>query len=138
MIIEKEKVIEWFNEAVLEPKAIWVEDSLIYKGFKIDNNCILDVRRSDMYNVIYKKDLKKFMKYGFVEGADRIMHDRDIVRLGKVKKAFLLHVTNKHKYKQNGNSKKYRYHQLEMLKVLDLQFLLECRIKQTKERYKWD
>ena len=136
---EHNEVDQWFLEALSHHDCISVgKASIIYKGFKISKKEILDIRKSDLYNPVEEKDLKIFRKHGFVTGADRIMYERYLLRHTRCKTLFLDLVTKKYNYKEEGNNRKYRYCVTEMAKVLDLQFLLECRIKQIQKKYLWD
>lgn len=57
---------------------------VIYKGIKLiktnDGLRLLDVRYNDYYTRVSKYDKRLLRKYGFVEGCDRIMHRRDVMR----------------------------------------------------------
>ena len=135
----KHEVDQWFLEAKSHPDCISMGlASIIYKGFKIEKGKIWDIRKSDVYDPVKESDLTVLRECGFVLGADRLMYERDLVKFTKCKEIFLELVTKKYRYKEEGNDKKYRYCVAEMAKILDLQFLLECRIKQTEKKHLWD
>lgn len=133
---------KWFKEAQNLVRTFETLDGkfVIYKGFKISNKgdtfYIQDSRFSNMYGEVSKQDLNKFLKMGFIAGADLISLERDSKRILSYKRRAELLYDKRKKFEKELpknktlNEKRIRNINRRIDEYVDLMFFYEVRVKQ--------
>lgn len=83
--MEQSLLKKWFDESKDKVKAHLKtkkdEEFIIYGGFKLQlfdgKYSIRDVRLCDVYTEVEEEDAKVLKEYGFIEGVDRILFERN-------------------------------------------------------------
>jgi hypothetical protein len=122
-------------------------ECLFYKGFKLtktlDGYKLEDIRLSDFYDPVKKKDYDVLMELGFIKGADTIVNNRNIKRVRIYTRIIERLYEDKKEYKSNLRplktrvffQKKLRNCQENINKNIDLMFLHKSQINQYNSKY---
>jgi hypothetical protein len=142
---------QWFDEvemSVLNVHRYKGSEFVIYKGFKLsktlDQYKLEDVRVSDFYGEVKKRDYNVLLKLGFIRGADEIVNKRNIRRVGIYTRLLEKLYADRKEYQKKLRPlktrefyrKKIRNCQENIHKNIDLLFLYKSRIEQYNLKYK--
>lgn len=122
---------------------------IIYRGFKVvkevgGKHLLFDVRFSDFYDKVSKKDLDILLSNGLVKGADYIMYSRDIYRIKERKDTIAaLYDKIENVYKKNFDKglkikfyeKRIRNARSNIKYHLDLLFVYKARKELYERKY---
>jgi hypothetical protein len=137
-----DNIYNWFKQARNLTRTFNTLDSkfLIYKGFKLTERdgefFIQDVRLSNMYSEVSRKDMATIINLGFIKGVDTISFERDSKRVDAYKKRTELLYDRRKKFtkelpkNRTLNEKRIRNINLKIEEYIDLMFFYQVRIKQ--------
>ena len=139
---------QWYNEAskVTTIFRSTSNEFIIYKGFKIASNeegyIIQDVRFSNLYEEVNKKDYDTLVELGFTKGVDYISYQRNLRRVESYKRRAELLYDKRRKFKKELpknkklNEKRIRNLNRRIEDFIDHIFFYKTKIKQYEIKYK--
>jgi hypothetical protein len=137
-----DNIYKWFKQAMNYTRTFKTLDSrfTIYKGFKLTETdegfSIQDVRFSNMYSEVSKKDMNTIIELGFIRGVDTISFERDTKRVESYKRRTEILYDKKKKFTKELpknralNEKRIRNIDIKIEEFIDLMFFYQVRIKQ--------
>lgn len=140
-------ISKWYNEASSKVKVHLDSEGkfLIYKGFKILKSTVgyslRDVRHSEFYTPVKKRDHVLILKYGFIEGVDRINFCRNEGKIEGYNTKIKVQQDKKEDSQKELpinkrlNEKRIRVANEKIDYYSDLKLLLQSRNKQLKIKY---
>lgn len=142
---------QWFDEvrlSVLNVHRYKETEFIIYKGFKLSKTHgkykIEDVRISDFYGDVKKRDYNTLLKLGFIKGTDYIVHKRNLRRVGIYTRLLEKLYSERKEYERKLRplktrafyKKKIKNCQENIHRSIDLLYLYKSRIDQYNLKYK--
>jgi hypothetical protein len=137
-----DNIYEWFKQAINSSRIFKTLDSrfIIYKGFKLTEKdgefFIQDVRFSNMYSEVSKKDMDTIINLGFIKGVDAIGFSRDVKRVQSyIRRTEVMYDKRKKFNKElpknrTLNEKRIKNINIKIEEFVDLIFFYQVRIKQ--------
>lgn len=128
----------WFEECKTHPSSKSpTADTYIYKGYKLTDSTILNVRLNDFYKSITEKEMETFSQYGFITGADLLCYRRNKRRVSNYTKTLERLYQARGEYKQKCNEEYYAKKLVNcedrILYYLDLLLLYKSRVVRYEE-----
>lgn len=141
---------QWFKEvemSVLNIHHYKESEFIIYKGFKLSRELgvykLEDVRTSDFYDEVKKRQYNVLLKLGFIKGIDQIVNKRNIRRVGIYTRLLENLYSDRKEYQKKLRplktrdfyKKKIRNCQENIHRNIDLLYLYKSRIEQYNSKY---